>query len=339
MKLLIVTQVMDKNHPILGFFHRWVEEFAKNCEQVLVICLEEGEHSLPDNVTVYSLGKDKKKASTFLYLWRLNKISWQLRSEYDDVFVHMNPEYVLAGFPAWKILNKKIGLWYTHGSVSRNLRLAEKIIFKIFTAAKEGSNIQSDKVFVTGHGIDTDKFTHLDIPQDIDLVTIGRISPAKNFEALVDMLALVRAQHDVSLTFIGKPMSDADVAYKQRVIDHASKLGVLDSVKFMGSIAHDELPKILSRSRVFVHAATNGSLDKALLEPLAVGIPVITMAKGAQSLPLGNWLVADTTELALRVSEVLQSDVSTRTNKLQLYIKENHSIGTLIPKICQTYYT
>ena len=59
MKLLIVTQAIDSEHPILGFFHRWVEEFAKHCEHVHVICLQAGKHSLPANVTVHSLGKER----------------------------------------------------------------------------------------------------------------------------------------------------------------------------------------------------------------------------------------------------------------------------------------
>ena len=32
MKLLIITQKVDSADPILGFFHQWVEEFAKHCE-------------------------------------------------------------------------------------------------------------------------------------------------------------------------------------------------------------------------------------------------------------------------------------------------------------------
>ena len=62
MKLLIVTQKVDKNDPILGFFHRWIEEFARHVEFVTVICLGVGEYSLPVNVKVLSLGKEKKKS-------------------------------------------------------------------------------------------------------------------------------------------------------------------------------------------------------------------------------------------------------------------------------------
>ena len=46
MKLLIMTQAVDQNDPVLGFFHRWIEEFSRHCERVHVICLKEGEHSL-----------------------------------------------------------------------------------------------------------------------------------------------------------------------------------------------------------------------------------------------------------------------------------------------------
>lgn len=56
---MIVTQKVDVNDPILGFFHRWVEEFAKHFERITVICLQKGEYNLPANVKVFSLGKEE----------------------------------------------------------------------------------------------------------------------------------------------------------------------------------------------------------------------------------------------------------------------------------------
>lgn len=49
MKLLIVTQALDQAHPILGFFHRWIEEFAKHFEHIHVIALQYGKSDLPYN--------------------------------------------------------------------------------------------------------------------------------------------------------------------------------------------------------------------------------------------------------------------------------------------------
>ena len=146
MNLLIVTQKADKDDPILGFFHRWVEEFAKNFDTVSVICLEEGSHSFPTNVKVYSLGKAKGARSNFSdrlkYTQRFFSYIWKLRKDYDSVFVHMNPVYLAQAGLLWKLMNKKVGLWYTHRNVDMKLRIAERYADVIFTAAKESFYIE-----------------------------------------------------------------------------------------------------------------------------------------------------------------------------------------------------
>src|SRR3989339_803491 len=58
MKLLILTQKIDKNDDLLGFFYAWVGEFAKYYKKITVICLYRGESDLPENVKVLSLGKE-----------------------------------------------------------------------------------------------------------------------------------------------------------------------------------------------------------------------------------------------------------------------------------------
>ena len=70
MRLLIVTQAVASEDSVLGFFVRWIEEFAKHCERIEIICLKEGKHRLPANVCVYSLGKEKG-VSRMTYLQRV----------------------------------------------------------------------------------------------------------------------------------------------------------------------------------------------------------------------------------------------------------------------------
>jgi len=94
MKLLILTQIVDLNDDVLGFMHGWIAEFAKNCELVTVICLKKGETNLPDNVKVLSLGKETGR-SRIKYLLNFYRYIWQYRGNYDNIFVHMNEQYVL----------------------------------------------------------------------------------------------------------------------------------------------------------------------------------------------------------------------------------------------------
>src|SRR3989338_1262094 len=106
MKLLIVTQKVDKNDEVLGFFHRWIEEFARHCDSIVVIASSEGEVKLPVNVSVFTFGRK----------WRLARIYkfWELFSYHhartDATFFHMCPEFVLASFPFLISLKKSSAL-------------------------------------------------------------------------------------------------------------------------------------------------------------------------------------------------------------------------------------
>ena len=176
MKLLICTQKVDINDDLLGFFHSWIQEFSKNCEQVTVICLYKGDYDLPDNVKVLSLGKEKinQKATglsnrliiKLLYFFNFYKYIWQERKNYDSIFVHMNPIYVLLGGVFWQMWRKKIGLWFAHGHVPWELKIAERFVDDIFTASSESVSLKSNKIKVIGHGIDIKQFKNQNLKYD-----------------------------------------------------------------------------------------------------------------------------------------------------------------------------
>lgn len=336
MKLLIVTQVVDVEHPILGFFHRWIEEFAKNCEEVHVICLQEGKHSLPESVKVYSLGKESG-GNRLTYLFRFYKLIWQLRHVYDNVFVHMNQIYVILGAPLWRIWGKKIGLWYMHGSVSSSLKLAEKLTDKIFTGSAESFRLKSNKVFVTGHGIDTHKFAPQSVTKDLDLITVGRITPAKNLLEQIDILKAIRETNDVKLNIVGVAVTTAEAEYEKKLRAYMQQQDLIDYVNFVGRVQQAELPLLLNRAKVFITTAQNGSLDKAILEAMACGLPVVSSASGSISLPLKENQVNSIEGFILRTNKILQSDTFIDNFNVG-YTSENHSINSLVPKICIDFY-
>src|SRR5687767_9199425 len=110
MKLLIITQKVDRNDDVLGFFHTWIERFGKKFDSIKVICLYKGEHSFASNIEVLSLGKEEN-LSKIGYLTRFYSYIWGLRNDYDGVFIHMNPQYVVLGGPLWRMLGKRVVLW------------------------------------------------------------------------------------------------------------------------------------------------------------------------------------------------------------------------------------
>lgn len=335
MKLLIVTQVMDEKHPALGFFVRWVREFAHNCEKVTVLCLEVGEYSLPENVEVVSLGKDSGVGKVGLFFNLLQK-SILYRKDYDAVFAHMNPVYVVAGGLCWRLLGKKVGLWYTHGTVSSMLKIAVTFSHVAFTASDNSLRLNSKKKTVVGHGVDVELFRPMDRQKEYDLIVVGRISRAKNLHTLVTILQTLNATAKTKLLIVGAPLTSEHEKYKSKLEEQIKTCGLQDVVEFYGPVTQSQLPELLNKSKVFVTTAENGSLDKVMLEAMACGLPLVSMAEGSKVLPLGSAQVATTDDFVTEVSKVLESGNYHRKDFVS-YIKDTHSLPVLIKKIIDLY--
>jgi len=58
LNILVFTQKVDKNDDVLGAFYYWWEKLAVRANNLNIVCLYEGEHRLPSNVKVFSLGKN-----------------------------------------------------------------------------------------------------------------------------------------------------------------------------------------------------------------------------------------------------------------------------------------
>lgn len=278
MKLLIFTQKVDSRDDNLGFFHRWIEEFAKRCESVIVICLYEGTHNLPQNVRVLSLGKESG-VSRIKYLKRFYSYIVREHKNYDAVFVHMNQIYVVLGGLLWRLLGKHVGLWYAHGAVSLSLRCAALMTNKVFTSTAEGFRIATPKRHIVGQGIDTSLFAQKDsyvIASPVRLVTVGRVMPSKNIEMMVDALAILRSS-DVSATLDVVGSSDqGNKTYLATLKEYAKDKGLDEAVRFTGGVPYADLPNTLLRYDIFINVGMTGSLDKALLDAAAAGLPVIS---------------------------------------------------------------
>jgi glycosyltransferase involved in cell wall biosynthesis len=278
MKLLIVTQTIDIEHPILGFFHRWVEEFAKHCEHVHVICLQEGKHQLPKNVTVHSLGKDEGKGK-FTYLIRFYSLIWKLRHEYDNVFVHMNQIYVILGDSVWHLFRKRVGLWYAHGAVSSSLKIAVRLLDVVFTSTEQGMRINTPKRKIVGQGIDTEKFklAPKESSEFLRLITVGRISQSKNIDTLLKACALLKEEAvQFKFKIIGPSTTPTEEMYSTKMKELARELGIEKCVEWVGPVSQSDLPSLLQSSDIFIHDGSTNSLDKALLEAALCGCIVIS---------------------------------------------------------------
>lgn len=262
MKLLILTQKVDQNDPILGFFHRWLTEFAKNYGEVVVIALGKGEYSLPANVKVYSLGKEEGK-SKLTYLWRFYKYIWSLRREYDAVFVHMNQEYVLLGWKSWLLLGKPIYLWRNHAKGSLLTSLSVLLSRKVFYTSPQSYTARFKKAVAMPVGIDTDFFKpdpHVSRDHH-SILFLGRISPVKRVLEFVEWFN--KQDESYTATLVG------DALPKDREYAKLVRSGASNRIKFVGAVNQAEALELYQTHEIYVNMTPAGSFDKTIFEAAA----------------------------------------------------------------------
>jgi len=355
MKLLIITQKVDQNDDILGFFHDWIKEFAKRCELVTATCLFKGEYHLPENVKVMSLGKETKNFQFSIFNFQLiNKLKytlkfyryiWQERNNYDAVFVHMNQVYVILGGWLWRLMGKKIGFWYAHGATPFSLKIAEKFAEKIYTSTKGGCRLKSNKINVVGQGINSEIFKpdfSKKKSEVFKIITVGRISPSKDYETLLKAAeVLIKEGYKLKVDIIGA----AGIAEQNKYFDDLKKMtkdrGVEEKINFVGAIANKNIIDFLQPADLFVNASHTGSLDKAILEAMAVGLPVLTCNEAAREIlkdfaeqttfPMGDFFA-----LADKIKSIMSMDSNEKEElgkSLREIVVRQHNTAGLINKI------
>ncbi len=356
MRLLIVTQKIDERDAVLGFMHGWVAEFARQAEQVSVICLEKGGVDLPKNVRVFSLGKERfeikdsrfKLGRQILYAWRFVRYIVQMRKQHDAVFVHMNPEYVVLGGIFWKLWGKTVTLWYAHKSVPWHLRVALFFTDMVFTSTASGFRLSSKKVRVVGQGIDTEKFKNQKSKVKNEngvfrIITVGRITPSKDYDTLISAIEFVRKNSGLKIhvDIIGPTSVVLDEAYLKELKEKIAQKKLADVIIFQGPVANAALPEKLSQYDLFVNMGHTGSLDKAVPEAMAGGLPVLTCNEAFKEVlgPFTTDLMytkGDAEALGRKISEISEFSEEKRRvlgEELRAIVFRDHSLQSFVEKI------
>ncbi|MDD4271829.1 MAG: glycosyltransferase family 4 protein [Patescibacteria group bacterium] len=344
MKLLILTQIVDINDDILGFMHGWIAEFAKKCDQVIVIALGAGRYDLPGNVKVLSLGKEKG-GSKIKYLINFYKYIWQERKNYDAVFAHMNKEYVILGGWYWRLIGKKVALWYVHKQVSCQLKLAEKIANVIFTASPESFNLKSQKLKIIGHGIDLNKFNYsprVESHGNFKIIYVGRISRIKNQKLLIEAMDILNKKgiNDIKIDLVGKPIYQDDYDYKNELVKLIDGARLENQVQFIGSVPNKDMAEVYQQADLSVNLCPVGGMDKAVLESMADGLPVIAYNKTFAPLlkQFENSMLDNLSkeELAEKITSFINLDIKDKNligRNLSDIVSKNYGLAGLVDKI------
>jgi len=333
MKLLIVTQKADSSDPILGFFHRWLTVFSSHVEQLTVVAQRVGKFSLSPNVSVVSLGKEQGRAR-WLQIIRFWWLQWRLRGQYDAVLVHMTPVWVILGWPVWFLLRKRPYLWYETRRGSRRLSLALFFVRKVFCATVQGLPAPHRKQVVTGHGIDTDNFRPDFSRRESGLiVAVGRITRSKRYDIILRAFAALPQTYRLQIA--GGMITRADEAEWSMLQSLIRELKIFGRVTVRW-VDPGEMPSLLQHAELLLHACVGG-LDKAVLDAMACGCPVVTSSSSAQEILPESCRATDESlaTVAQRILALTPSDRSALAQELRRRVTADHSLPKLIEKLVE----
>lgn len=340
MRLLVCTQAVDLDDRALGFFHRWLEEMARQFESVEVICLREGRHSLPANVRVHSLGKEGG-ASRLKYVGRFYRYAFALRREYDAVFVHMNQEYALMGGALWKLFKKRVALWRNHKMGSLFTDIACWLSDAVCYTSPEAYVAKKPRSLQMPIGIDTARFRLSAKPAPFDSVLfLGRLDPVKKpevFLAAVDLLA--RRGITCRIDGYGDPTDSAapHVATLQELIPPLEERGILS---WHSGVAHEKTPEIYAAHAIYVNITPSGSFDKTIGEAMASGCLVVAANAAIRGIVPDELMVdpdsfedvARGIEAALMLQEAAREETIRRS---VAFIERGHSLKALVERLAK----
>lgn len=340
-QLLICTQKIDRDDPVLGFFHEWVIRFAGRYRYVTVICLEEGFYDFPKNVTVCSLGKEKNR-SRLRYVVRFYQYIHRYRRKYDAVFVHMNEEYVLLGGVFWRFCRKRVALWRNHTRGSWRTALAVLFSHIVYCTSPQSYTARFGKTRIMPVGVDDKMYVAQPVPRAMDaLLYVGRISSVKNIECLIDAYTILYKKGFVRTLAVYGPVLDE--AYMERLQQKIRQdTFVKRSIRFHGAVSPSKLPAIYSAYGICVNMTDSGSFDKTIVESLLCGaLPVVsteailTMVDAALA-PYVVWRTGDCRDLANTIERSLSLAPQERyriMDVLSQAAKSRHGLSVLLEAI------
>jgi len=250
-------------------------------------------------------------------------------------FIHMAIRFTLLLLPFKLIFRPKLVIWYAHQAIPVELIISDKLADTALTCTKYAYNLSNPKnLKIIGHGINMKKFTLFGrkVQKINTIVTIGRITSVKNLDILIkSFIKLLDDFPELKLYLIGGTVRDDDKEYGIK-LKKLSK-GFRDHIIFTGEVDFSSIKDYYDSSDLFINLSASSSLDKAILEAMACGIPVLSTNKSAVSLFSHlygkGFFPSSIDSFSKDMRKLLTSEIKHDPEALRKEIQNNHSLERL----------
>lgn len=186
-----------------------------------------------------------------------------------------------------------------------------------------------------GNGYDPQIFKHINSPREKVVVSVGGLRWQKGYDLLIYSFYKSKIYEiGYNLHIIGSGELAADLKLL------TEKLGLVDKIKFLGSLSQPEISFHLNKSAFYVLSSISEGSPKAVLEALACGLPVLATNVGdiPNLIPTKVGYVVSTDSEALANGLKMMSNTSFNREFISEYVK-NRTWTSIVKNIDQIYET
>jgi glycosyltransferase involved in cell wall biosynthesis len=336
-RVAYICKAVSEESPVVATQVAWIRSLASldGVHAVTVLTPKAKPVSLPANVTVSEFGRGYR--GLFRFFFRAIKVARSV----DFFLVVQGGPYPALLLPIKLAWRRPIYQWKAHSHVSPRMEFyARWCDDLLFTATESSLPIDSPKVRVVGHGIDTDAFRPREPRSpERNLLYVGRVAPIKRLDSLLRAVSACNRRYgtDYRLDIVG-PGQTENI---DELLASADSPGQSAAVRYLGIHRHSDLPELMSHYWAMANFSRT-ALDKSALEAMACGLPVVTTNKSTlEALPtdLRQLLGADEgdeqseAEAIHRVMSLEREAYGAVAEAVRELVVRDHSLDRLFAKI------
>ena len=174
------------------------------------------------------------------------------------------------------------------------------------------------------------------------IISVGRISPIKGYETLIDAICLLKERDiQAEARIIGRPVMSPDFPYDIRLRRMVRDRNLTPNIEFVGFVPYRDIAGHYQWADIAVGMTPPGGIDKSLLEAMACGCVVVTsntvMSHDVKTAGVGllysfgsSRELADVLEVLAGTNGAGMEEVSAR---LRATVRHRHPIRTAVERI------
>ncbi|MEY2419846.1 MAG: hypothetical protein QOG90_2526 [Actinomycetota bacterium] len=172
--------------------------------------------------------------------------------------------------------------WYQFLGMQKRVARQLPRLVTVSTSSKRDINAQMgvdlDRLGVVPVGVDHERFRRLDHVKKVPgrlMTTASADVPLKGLMPLLEAVAKVKTERDVTLTLVGKPRSGSKVASR------VAELGLQDVVQFNTGISDDRMVELFNEAEVAVVPSLYEGFSLPAVEAMSCSTALVATTGGA----------------------------------------------------------